>query len=142
MGHFATAFKREAEAPSAFLVKEAGLWNSFKSSTTPMGPALALGSAVPDLMGSYQNYKNLDKVDEQNPEYDENGAPIDPEERKRRKKKLRQEAAGGVGEGLGAAAGGLAGFLIPGGPIIAGAGMLASSYLGRKAGRMAGESFA
>jgi hypothetical protein len=142
MGHFATAFKREAESPSAFFTKEAGLWNTFKTKTTPMGPALALGGSVPDLMGSYKSYKDLGKIDEETPEYDDNGDPLDPEERKRRKQKAKREAAGGVGEGIGSALGGLAGFLLPGGPIVAGAGALATSYLGRKAGRAAGESFA
>jgi hypothetical protein len=142
---YAAAFDAELSAPSLQVrIKTAGLVSQFKAVTSKMGPGLALASAAPDLVRSYQGYQGLGKIDKEVPESDGFGAPISESERESQKKKKKKQLGGEIGEGIGAAAGGLAGFLIPGagagGFLISTVGGIGASMLGSRVGKSVGEA--
>lgn len=145
MRNLAAEFDGEIALP-AFPMKVAGIGDSFLRETRAAGPLLAGASTLPDLVGSYKAYDERNNLEKEVPYTDEQGNALDPEERKRRIRKRKKELAGGVGKGLGSAAGSLAGWAIPvstmGGPaglVVGGLGSLAASALGSRAGKVIGE---
>lgn len=138
MRNLAADFDNEIDLP-ALSVKLAGVGETFMRETRAAGPLLAGASTLPDLVGSYKAYDERKNVEKETPYTDEQGEPIDPEERKRRIKKRKKELAGGVGQGIGAAAASLGTWVIPGGPLVQIPLGLGAAYAGSRAGKAIGE---
>lgn len=152
MSDFADAFDAELRSPTLMLktaISTGGLINTFKSTTREAGPALALMSSAPDIVGAYGAHKGLReaaKEDPAAPGVDEQGNATSPAEHRKQLKKKKKELAGEVGSGIGSVIGNVASWMIPMGPefnvlshLVAPAAVgMGGGWAGRQVGRMLG----